>query len=58
MTFELREKVQTAIQALIDVESSLKQEGVISGDHAEKIHETLAAARHTLVDLNAPEYDN
>ncbi|MFL6446830.1 MAG: hypothetical protein ACJ746_03990 [Bryobacteraceae bacterium] len=58
MTVEQHQKVQAAIQALIEVESSLRQDNTIVGDYAEKLHQILSDARQALVELNAPAYDN
>jgi len=58
MSVEQHQKVQAAIQALIEVEASLRQDNTIVGGYAEKLHQTLGAARQALVELNAPAYDN
>jgi predicted N-formylglutamate amidohydrolase len=58
MTVEQHQKVQAAINALIEVESSLRQDNTIAGAHAEKLHDALKTAREALAGLNAPGYDN
>jgi hypothetical protein len=54
MTAEQREKIQTAIQALIEVEAVLHSE---SSKHLDEVKTKLSDARHALVDLNAPQYN-
>lgn len=57
MTIEQREKIQHAVQALIDVESALH------GDLAEQktalapVLQKLHDARLALTELNAPDYN-
>jgi predicted N-formylglutamate amidohydrolase len=58
MTVEQHQKVQAAIEALIEVESSLRRDNTIAGAYAEKLHGVLGAAREALAELNAPAYDN
>jgi predicted N-formylglutamate amidohydrolase len=58
MTIEQHQKVQAAIEALIEVESSLRHDNTLIGAYAEKLHQTLSAAREALAQLNAPAYDN
>ena len=59
MTVEQREKIQHAIQALIDVESALHHGGpaVEDNPHLIEVREALADARAKLVTLNAPDYN-
>ena len=57
MTVEQREKIQNAIQALLDVESLLHH---VAGDRKAEIVETelkLHEARAALMNLNAPDYN-
>jgi hypothetical protein len=59
MTAEQRQKVQQAIEALIDVESALQHtDGAKKGSqHLADVQHKLSEARHALVELNAPEYN-
>ena len=59
MTAEQREKVQHAIQALIDVESALHhgEPAVEKSAHLVEVRKALAEARAKLVVLNAPDYN-
>lgn len=57
MTVEQREKIQNAIQALLDVESMLHH---ISAERKAEIVDTemkLHDARTALINLNAPDYN-
>ncbi len=59
MTAEQREKIQSAISALIDVESAL-QHTESAREHSPRIEEVqqkLSDARNALVTLNAPDYN-
>ena len=55
MTADQRDKIQHAIQALIDVEAALHSE---QSTHLEEVKRKLSEARHSLIDLNAPQYNN
>lgn len=58
MHAEQREKIQHAIQALIDVESALhhtESSGEASASLS-KVQQKLSEARTALVELNAPDY--
>ena len=59
MTADQREKVQHAVQALIDVEAALHHTESVgeSKQRLEEIHKKLSDARLALVDLNAPDYN-
>ncbi len=57
MTVEQREKIQHAIQALIDVESALVHTGVESSAKLLEVQGKLHEARLSLVQLNAPDYN-
>jgi len=59
MTVEQREKIQHAIQALINVESALHHGGpaVENNPQLVEVREALAEARAKLVNLNAPDYN-
>ena len=57
MTVEQREKIQHAIQALIDVESALVHTGAESNPRLSEVQEKLHEARLSLVQLNAPDYN-
>ncbi len=57
MTVEQREKIQHAIQALIDVESALIHTGVESSAKLLEVQGKLHEARLSLVQLNAPDYN-
>ncbi len=59
MTAEQREKIQHAIQALIDVESALHHVGpaLDKSAHLVEVRKVLAEARAKLVILNAPDYN-
>jgi hypothetical protein len=56
MTVEQREKIQRAIQALIDVESALREPGGLQKPEFVAIEAKLRDARLSLVELNAPDY--
>ena len=56
MTVEQREKIQHAIQALIDVESVLHADGEQNPELA-SVEAKLHDARNSLVELNAPDYN-
>jgi|GraSoiStandDraft_30_1057271.scaffolds.fasta_scaffold3619713_1 hypothetical protein len=58
MTADQREKIQHAIQALIEVESALmnNESGVKKTAHMMEVETKLREARKSLVELNAPEY--
>jgi hypothetical protein len=60
MTSEQREKIQHAIQALIDVESALTHTGPAEQkrSHLTEVEQKLSDARKALVALNAPDYNN
>ena len=57
MTVEQREKIQHAIQALIDVESALVHAGAESSPQVLETQGKLHEARLSLIQLNAPEYN-
>ncbi len=57
MTIEQREKIQHAIQALIDVESALHSGAGEQQPELAAVEAKLHAARISLVELNAPEYN-
>ena len=57
MTIEQREKIQHAIQALIDVESALRHSTDEQKPELAAVEAKLHAARTSLVELNAPEYN-
>ena len=59
MTVDQREKIQDAVKALIDVESVLQTSELANrgGAHWDEVQRKLSEARHTLVELNAPEYN-
>jgi len=58
MTVEQHQKVQAAIEALIEVESSLRHDNTVAAGSSEKLHQILSAARQALAELNAPGYEN
>lgn len=57
MTIEQREKIQHAIQALIDVESVLVHVGRESSPKILEVQGKLHEARLSLIQLNAPDYN-
>ncbi len=57
MTVEQREKIQHAIQALIDVESVLVHVGRESSPEILEVQGKLHEARLSLIQLNAPDYN-
>ena len=57
MTVEQREKIQHAIQALIDVESALVHVGQDSSPRLLEVQGKLHEARLSLIELNAPDYN-
>ena len=60
MTAEQRQKIQNAIEALIDVESALQhtESARENSQHLADVQKKLSEARHSLVELNAPDYNN
>lgn len=54
MNADQRDKIQHAIQALIDVEAALHTE---HSTHLEEVRHKLSEARHSLIELNAPQYN-
>jgi len=59
MTAEQRQKIQNAIDALIDVESALQhtESAREHSPHLADVQRKLSEARHSLVELNAPDYN-
>lgn len=57
MTADQREKIQSAIQALIDVESALHHSAGQQKPELVAIEAKLRDARLSLVELNAPDYN-
>ncbi len=57
MTIEQREKIQSAIQALIDVESALHHTDGGARPEVTAALTKLHDARISLVELNAPDYN-
>jgi hypothetical protein len=57
MTVEQREKIQNAIQALLDVESMLHHLGGDGKAAILEVETKLHEARTALVGLNAPDYN-
>ena len=59
MTVEQRQKIQSAIDALIDVESALQhtEPAREHNQHLADVQKKLSEARHALVQLNAPDYN-
>ena len=59
MTVEQRQKIQNAIDALIDVESALQHTEAAREhrQHMADVQRKLSEARHSLVELNAPDYN-
>ena len=57
MTIEQREKIQHAIQALIDVESALHSTDSGQNSALSAVEAKLHDARSAMVELNAPDYN-
>ena len=57
MTIDQREKIQHAIQALIDVESALHETDGEQNPELAAVETKLHDARNSLVELNAPDYN-